>query len=93
MAGCQVLAHGPDYCGNVHAGVMPEALVLRGDKGLGHEFRDLALRQLHHSLALGTGGEAQNLALAVQHQGTGDRFQGRRLEAGGPFPGRPRRRT
>jgi hypothetical protein len=65
--------------------MLPEALVLRGNKGLGHYFRNIAFRQLHHSLALGTGGQAQDLALPVQDQGAGDRLQDGRLKAGGRF--------
>ena len=65
--------------------MLPETLVFGGDEGPGHEWRNFTLGELHQPLALGVGGEAQDAALPVQHQGAGDRLQGRGLKAGGCF--------
>ena len=82
-AAAYIAPGGPEDGQGVNARMTPEPLVLCGHKGRGHHLGDVALGKIDELAPLGLGGQAQDPAGPVQHQGAGVGFQGLRVEAGG----------
>ena len=79
--GADIAAQGPQHGQGIDPRMAPEPLVFRGHEGRHHPCRQLARGQLDQFAAFGLQPQAQDPALAVQHQGPGDRVQGRPVKA------------
>jgi hypothetical protein len=83
--GPQVLACGPENGGEIYPGMLPKALIFRGNKRGSHQARYLPGGELHRPEALGSGCQSQDLAVAVEDQGAGGGGQGGRINPGSRF--------